>query len=81
MQGLAPGRRTSVRGKKFLKFFQKTLDILTALCYTYIVERERNPNGEAPRGGEKKEALKKNKKKFQKTLDKPNKMCYNKGTR
>jgi hypothetical protein len=44
------------------------LDILTALCYTYIVERERNPNGKAPRGGEKKEALKKNKKSFKKPL-------------
>lgn len=61
MQGLAPGAEHLFE-KKFLKFFQKTLDILTALCYTIIAERERNPNGKAPRGGEKKEALKKNKK-------------------
>lgn len=61
MQGLAPGAEHLFE-EKILKFFQKTLDILTALCYTIIVERERNPNGKAPRGGEKKEALKKIKK-------------------
>jgi len=59
---LRPGAPNICSREKFLKFFQKTLDILTPLCYTIIVERERNPNGKAPRDGEKKEALKKNKK-------------------
>lgn len=62
MQGLVARAPNICSRKKFLKFFQKMLDILPHLCYTYIVERERNPNGKAPRGGEKKEALKKNKK-------------------
>ncbi len=65
MQGLAPGAEHLFE-EKFLNFFQKMLDILTPLCYTIIVERERSPNGKAPRGGKKKEALKKNKKKVSK---------------